>query len=216
MPQRLLNAIAPGTRLRIMNALKRTQGLTVRELAERLGMSYMGVKDVSAELHRRGLLETWREPRAAKAAGRPQMVYRLTERAHELFPVASNPLTHELLEAARKLHGATAPEKLLHMAWQQKATALKERVRGETLEERAESLARVRETEGHMATLEDGGKIVEHHCPYLDVLRAYPLIAKLEADLFTRVLGAPVKREEECAGGLYRAVFSWEADSGAK
>jgi predicted ArsR family transcriptional regulator len=206
MPQRLLNAIAPGTRLRIMNALKRTQGLTVRELADRLGMSYMGVKDVSAELHRRGLLETWREPRPENSAGRPNLVYRLTPKAHELFPAASNPLTHELLEAARKLHGPAAPEKLLLMVWQQKAVSLAGRMEGATLAQRMESLAEIRESEGHMATVKDG-KIVEHHCPFLDVLRSYPLVAKLEADLFTRVLGVPVKREEECAGGLYRAIF---------
>ena len=35
------------------------------------------------------------------------------------------------------------------------------------------------------------------------------LVAKLEADLFSRVLGVPVRREEESAGGLYRAVFSF-------
>lgn len=206
MPQRLLNALAPGTRLRIMNALKRTQGLTVRELAERLGMSYMGVKDVCEELQRRGLLETWREPRPENSSGRPNLIYRLTPKAHELYPAASNPLTHELLDAARKLHGPAAPEKLLHTVWQQKALSMAQRVEGETLAERMESLAQIRESEGHMAIVADG-KIIEHHCPFLDVLRTYPLIAKLESDLFTRVLGVPIKREEECSGALYRAVF---------
>lgn len=214
MPQKLLNAIASGTRLRIVNALKRTQGLTVKELAEQLGMSYMGVKDVSTELHRRGLVETWRAPRPGSSAGRPQIIYRLTPRAHELFPVASNPLTLDLLEAARKLHGASAPEKLLLTVWQQKTAQLKERVKGDSIQERAQRLAEIRDAEGHMATLE-GAQIVEHHCPFLDVLRAYPLMAKLEADLYSRVLGQPVLREENEAGGLYRMVYSFSVEEPA-
>ena len=213
MPQKLLSTLAPGTRLRIVDALKRTQGLSVREMAARLEMSYMGVKDVCAELHRRGLLETWRQPRPTGSPGRPHLVYRLTARAHDLFPVASNPLTLDLLEGTRKLHGPAAPEKLLLIVWQQKTARLKERIKDDTLAARAVNLARCRESEGHMCAVETEGKIVEHHCPFLDVLQAYPIVAKLEADLFSRVLGRPVQRTEEWAGGLYRANFSFEPDA---
>jgi predicted ArsR family transcriptional regulator len=50
-------------------------------------------------------------------------------------------------------------------------------------------------------------RVVEHHSPVLDILREYPLVAKLEGDLFQRLLGTPVQREEESASGLYRVVF---------
>jgi predicted ArsR family transcriptional regulator len=53
----------------------------------------------------------------------------------------------------------------------------------------------------------EGLRIIEHHCPFLDVLRAYPLVAKLETDLFQRLLASPVRREELCAGGLIHCVF---------
>lgn len=208
MSQKLLHAIAPGTRLRIVNALKRTQGLTVTELAETLRMSYMGVKEVCVELDRRGLLATWREPRPESTTGRPRMLYRLTERAHDLFPAASNPLTLEILDASKKLLGPAAPEKLLLLVWQQKAAALAPHISGESLSERVESLAKHRDNEGHMAVVENGTRIIENHCPFLDVLHAYPLVAKLEADLFTRLLGVPFRRSETNAAGLYRVEFS--------
>jgi predicted ArsR family transcriptional regulator len=55
---------------------------------------------------------------------------------------------------------------------------------------------------------ESGGlQIVEHHSPILDLLRAFPLVAKLEADLFQRILRAPIRREEQTASGLYCATF---------
>jgi predicted ArsR family transcriptional regulator len=209
MSQKLLQAVAHNTRFRLVNLLKRTQGLSVQEIADQLDMSYMGVKESCQDLERRGLVDTRREPKPDGTTGRPRLVYRLTTRAHELFPVASNPLTLELLEAAKKLHGPAAPEKLLLLVWQQKLAALSERMKGENLEERVASLAKLRDDEGHMAVVEDdeGLRIVEHHCPFLDLLRAFPILIKLESDLFTRILGVPVRREESCAGGLLRVEY---------
>jgi predicted ArsR family transcriptional regulator len=211
MSQKLIAAVARSARLRVLNALKRTQGLSVQELADQLGMSYMGVKDLCLDLEGRGLLDGRREPRPEGNTGRPRILYRLTERAHELFPVASNPLTLELLEAAKKLFGPASPDKLLMLVWRQKAAALSEKVKGRNLGERVESLARARDAEGHMAVVsgdEGGGlSIIEHHCPFLDVLRAYPAVAKLEAELFKRVLGVSVERREEMSAGLYRAEY---------
>jgi hypothetical protein len=50
-------------------------------------------------------------------------------------------------------------------------------------------------------------RIVEHHSPILDVLRAFPITAKLETDLFQRLLGVTVRRDEIVASGLYCATF---------
>ena len=139
------------------------------------------------------------------------MIYRLTERAHELFPVASNPLTLELLEAAKKLFGPASAEKLLMLVWQEKTAALSEKVKGSDAAARAEALARARDDAGHMAVLQKGTEgrlsIVEHHCPFLDVLRAYPVVARLETEMFRRLLGTAVERHEENAAGLFRAEF---------
>ena len=211
MSQKLIAAVARSARLRVLNALKRTQGLSVQELADRLGMSYMGIKELCADLQKRGLLDTRREPRPEGNTGRPRMLYRLTDRAHELFPVASNPLTLELLGAAKKLFGPASAEKLLMLVWQEKADALFEKVKGSDVETRADALARARDAAGHMAVLEKGSdgtlRIVEHHCPFLDVLRAYPAVARLETEMFRRLLGTGVERREENAAGLFRAEF---------
>ena len=211
MSQKLIAAVARSARLRVLNVLKRTQGLSVQELADQLGMSYMGIKDLCLDLHKRGLLDARREPRPEGSTGRPRLIYRLTDRAHELFPVASNPLTLELLDAAKKLFGPASAEKLLMLVWQEKAVAFSEKVKGPDVETRADTLARARDAAGHMAEIErgsDGGlRIVEHHCPFLDVLRAYPVVARLEIELFRRLLGVSVERHEENAAGLFRAEF---------
>jgi len=209
MKQRLIEQVGRSTRLRVLNELKRTSaGLAVRDLAARLGMSYMGVKDVCTDLQQRGLLDTWREP---STGGRPRLLYRVTERAHDLFPTASNPLTIDVLHAAQKLFGPSAPEKLLLVAFQARAVGYADKMRGSTLEERAKRLTSLRDAEGCMANCEVRPgriEIVERHSPILDVLRAFPHVAKLETDLFERVLGVPVSRTEEITSGLFCATFS--------
>jgi predicted ArsR family transcriptional regulator len=211
MSQKLLEAVAQNTRFRLINLLKRTQGLTVQDMADRLDMSYMGVKESCQDLERRGLLDARREPKPKGTTGRPRLIYRLTPRAHDLFPTASNPVTLSILAAAKKLHGEAAPNKLLLVAWQDRAPRLAERITGVTLQERAAAFAKARDAEGHMAVFEEdpegGGWIREHHCPFLDVLRVYPIVAKLETDLFTSVLGCAVQREEVESGGLLRVDF---------
>lgn len=208
MNQRLIVEIGKSQRLRIVNRLKRTQGMSVSELSKALEMSYMGVKQHCLELEERGYLDTWRRP---KPIGRPEMVYRLTQKAHELFPAASNAMTIELLQAAQALYGPASPEKLLFLVFQRKATEYQERIKGESSTERAKWFARLRDAEGYMSELEtdeQGTRIVEHHSPVAGLLEAYPvLVGRLEEELFSKVLKAPVRREQTNVSGLYCCEF---------
>ena len=205
--QKLLQQIDRSARLKVINELKRTQGLAVSGLAERLQMSYMGIKCVCLDLEKRGLLDTWRQP---QKVGRPQMLYRLTERALELFPSESNGLTLELLEAAQRLFGTTAPEKLLLVMFQKQTEKYAARINGESLKERVEQLTRVREKEGYMAEcVRDGAgwRLIEYHSPILDVLKSFPVVSRFEVEMFERLLGVPVSRELNTASGLFKATF---------
>ena len=210
MNQKLIAEIGKSQRLVLINKLKRTQGLSVGELAEHLGMSYMGVKQHCVDLEEEGYLDTWR---GSKGIGRPEMVYRLTARSHELFPTASNGMTLSLLEGARTLYGPAAAEKLLFNVFQKKGETYLAKVKGETIAERAAKLAKLRDAEGCMADMErepatGAIRIVEYHCPIHDLLKAFPIVARLETDIFTRVLGAPVQRQEANASALYRCEFT--------
>jgi len=208
MKQRLIEQVGRSARLKVINELKRTQGLCVGNLAERLNMSYMGIKGICLDLQKRGLVDTWRQP---QERGRPQMLYRLTSRAHDLFPTACNEMTIELLKAAQRLYGASAAEKLLLLTFQKKADSYVEQMSDGSLVERARTLVKIRDQEGTMPELvaesESTVRIIEHHSPILDVLRAFPIATKFETELFQRLLGVNVRREENVASGLFCATF---------
>ena len=72
------------------------------------------------------------------------------------------------------------------------------KLKGDSPAARAKWLARLRDNEGYMADFSDEGalRIIEHHSPILDLLRAFPIVARLESEMFQRVLRMSVTREE--------------------
>jgi predicted ArsR family transcriptional regulator len=209
MNQRLLAEIGRTQRLEILNSLKRTQGMSVNELVTKMKMSYMGIKQHCLTLQRDGYLDTWRRP---QKMGRPEMVYRLTRRTHDLFPTDSNSVTLELLKSIEEIYGPNGPEKLLYNVFERKGATLKAKAKGETVAERAKWLAKVRDGEGYMAQFiteekEGGPQILECHSPILNLLDRYPIVGRLEQDMFAAVLGTRVRREETRNSGLYECAF---------
>jgi predicted ArsR family transcriptional regulator len=214
MNQRLISEIGRTQRLDIINSLKRTKGMSVNELVEKMGMSYMGIKQHCITLHRDGYLDTWRRP---QKMGRPEMVYRLTRRTHDLFYADSHQFTLDLLKAAEEIYGANAPEKLLYNVFKKKTAVLKAKAKGETVADRAKWLAHVRDAEGYMSQFvnnndKDGGThILECHSPILNVLERYPIIGRFEQDMFEAVLDTRVRREVIRNSGLYECAFQFAA-----
>ncbi len=214
MNQQLLSEIGRTQRLEILNTLKRTRGLSVNELVARMKMSYMGIKQHCLTLERDGYLDTWRRP---QKMGRPEMVYRLTRRTHDLFPCDSNEMTLQLLNSASQIYGPNAPEKMLFNVFERKTAALKEKVKGDTMADRAKWLAKEREKEGFMSQFvtdekEGGPQILECHSPIMNLLDQYPIMGRLEQDLVEGVLGTPVRREETRTSGLYECAFYFALD----
>jgi len=212
MNQRLISEIGRTQRLEIINSLKRTRGMSVNELVGRMNMSYMGIKQHCITLHRDGYLDTWRRP---QRMGRPEMVYRLTRRSHDLFQADSHQFTLDLLKAAQEIYGPNAPEKLLYSIFKKKTAAIKAKAKGDTVAERAKWLAHVRDGEGYMAQFinnKDGGsRILECHSPILNLLERYPIIGRFEQDIFEAVLGTRVRREVIRNSGLYECAFHFAA-----
>ena len=212
MNQRLISEIGRTQRLEIINSLKRTRGMSVNELVGRMNMSYMGIKQHCITLHRDGYLDTWRRP---QKMGRPEMVYRLTRRSHDLFQADSHQLTLDLLKAAQETYGPNAPEKLLYNIFKKKTAALKAKAKGDTVADRAKWLAHVRDGEGYMAQFvnnKDGSpRILEVHSPILNLVERYPIIGRFEQDMFEAILGTRVRREVTRNSGLYECTFHFAA-----
>ncbi len=192
----------------ILVEIKRSDGLSVGELAERMHLSYMGVKQHCNSLEKEGYLSTQRR---AKRVGRPEKVYVLTDKAGEFFPRKGTTLVLDLLESVEEVYGTLAAERLLHRLYHRRVEALRPRISGSTLSERARKLVEAREEEGYMSRYErnagPSGEVLEFHSPILEILDRFPRVRDFERRLFEDLLGARVEREEDRTGGGLKVVF---------
>lgn len=193
---------------RILSLLKSSTGMSVSELAKAMRMSYMGVKQHCLELERKGYLDTWRRP---KPVGRPEKLYRASPKANRLFPNHVNDLSLGLLEAIGETAGGNAPEKMLFAYYQNKTESYLSELEGSTFEERAESLARLRNRDGYICRCEpipDGGlAYVEYHNPMQELRDRYSSVDRMEEALVERVLGEPLARSNETVSGVTRVEY---------
>jgi predicted ArsR family transcriptional regulator len=204
--QRLLSEIGRSQRLAVVNLLKRSMGMTVREMAAKLQMSYMGVKTICLGLEKDGYVKTTRRNHGV---GRPELLHLLTPKAHDLFPQQDNDLAISLLQQARKLFGTAAAEKILFLHFQQKTADYSAQINGGSVPEKAASLVRLREREGYMAEFQKTPQLclIERHNPMRALQESFPEITTMEREMFQRLLGVPIRSESRNAGGNRETLF---------
>ena len=188
--QQLLAEIGRTQRLEILNTLKRTRGLSVnrarRENEDELHGNQTALPHARARWLSRYL--------ATPAKNGPPGDGLPADAPHpRSFPGDSNDFTLDLLQSIKEIHGPNAPEKLLYNLFERKTNALKAKVKGSTVEERAKSLANIRDEEGHMSQFvndasEGGPQILECHSPIMNLIEQYEIIGRLEQDMFEEVL----------------------------
>jgi predicted ArsR family transcriptional regulator len=193
----------------IIMLLKRGCGMSVNELSAALRMSYMGIKQHCIFLEKKGYLDTWRRPKPA--GGRPEKIYRLTEKMGPLFPKAAGELGLDVLRAAEVIYGPEAGERLLLGFFQQKGERYASELKGRTLVDRAQNMAKIRMSEGCISFCEysamQGLRLIEYHTPLLNLVGRYPTAMDMEAQMFGRVLQCVVERLDLSFENVTRIEF---------
>jgi predicted ArsR family transcriptional regulator len=186
--------IAPSVSWDILLHVKRSGGMSVNELAGALKMSYMGVKQHCDDLKKRGYVDTWRRP---KQTGRPEKIYRPTDKLDLVLPNWGGELCMGLLALVSQAYGETVPERLLYSFLQQKVEHWNARLKGTGHKERAQELVKLRGSDGWICQCLDdahGLRIVDHHSPLSEVARMFPAVLDLEVRVLSRIFGHTLQR----------------------
>lgn len=200
-----LRDIARPSQAEILEALKKSEGMPISDLAKVLGMSYMGVKQHCVALESKGYLECWRVPRSEAGVGRPEKLYRLTAAAEPLFPQAGVELTLEFMHAAREQFGDTAPEKLLLRFFQKRRESWRKRIAvGKSLVERSTRFVELWEAHGASARVHhepgEGLRIEEFHNPLHPIYQEFPAAERYEVQMMEELLTTKVTADERKVG----------------
>ncbi len=189
--------------------LKRSNGMSVNELAAALRMSYMGVKQHCVFLEKKGYVDTWRRPK--EGGGRPEKMYRLTAKLDGFFPSASRDLLLDVFAGAEVAFGAGAAERLLLHHFELITARYAEKIKGRTMLERAQSFSKLRTAEGSVSMCEfdphEGLRIVEYHSQVAMLAKLYECACDLEAKMVGRLLQCVCERRDTSFDRVTRIEF---------
>lgn len=191
-----------GTRGDLLVALKKSQPLTAKELAERFGVTANALRRHLKELEAEGVVTYRREIRGV---GGPVFAYSLTPAGEALFPRAYERALAEVLDLVREQHGEEGIVQLFQRRWDQIAAAAKPELERLPVEKRAHRLAELLTSLGYMAEAHDNGgalpTLTEHNCAIRLVAERFPEICAAEERFISELLGATVTRQAHIAKG---------------
>lgn len=199
------------TRRAITKLLKTEGPIDSAQLAQRLGLTAMAVRQHLYALQREGLVVAEERP---VPIGRPAKFWSLTREADRLFPEAYAELSVALIDSVKDAFGPEGLERVLTSRCARQRLDYGKRIRpGDSLEQKLSALARVRTDEGYMAEVKREGNgsflLVENHCPICAAANACQGFCSTELDLFRSVLGPGVNvdRAEHIISGDQRCVY---------
>jgi DeoR family transcriptional regulator, suf operon transcriptional repressor len=187
----------PGsTRSKVLEALKKSDGLTADQLAEIVGVTSMAVRKHLAALERDGYVET---TISRRAVGRPAHLYRVSPRAEGVFPKHYDAVISDLLEDLVEIDGVEKVEALLARRGERTKRVLRRYIDPRSpLAERVAALTRAMDEIGYLASwesLDDHRYIIKlYNCAIDLVAEQFPAVCRHEASMFRDVLDADVER----------------------
>jgi len=197
---------------RVMMWLKTRGPHTSAELAERLEVTPMAVRQHLGALEAEGLV-TYQDE--AGRVGRPARRWELTPAAASRFPDTHADLTVDLLAAVRETFGEQGMERLISKRSARQAALYRARVdaAGADAEDRIAALASLRHEEGYMAEWRreapDEWLLVENHCPICAAATVCQNLCRDELAIFRSCLGEgfEVDRTDHILAGARRCAY---------
>ncbi|HTS29113.1 MAG TPA: metalloregulator ArsR/SmtB family transcription factor [Bryobacteraceae bacterium] len=199
------------TRRAIVRLLKTDGPLTSAQLADRLGITAMAVRQHLYDLQEEKFVTVEERP---VPIGRPAKHWHLTREADKLFPDAYAELSVSLIGALNDAFGAEGVQRVLESRGARQQAAYSARIPANLpLKEKLRRLAQIRTEDGYMAEVKPAGKgaflLSENHCPICAAATECQGFCSTELDLFHKVLGPEVKidREEHIVAGARRCAY---------
>lgn len=205
---------------RVLLHLKTKGPQTAAELARRLGVTQVAVRQQLQALAADGLVG-FRDER--RKVGRPARVWSLAPAAAARFPDSHSDLTVELIAAVRSTFGEDGLDRLITERTRRQRAAYAARLPGPDapLEQKLDALARIRSEEGYMCEWRREGDgsfvLAENHCPVCAAATACQGFCRDELSMFRDVLGqgVTVDRTEHILAGARRCAYRIALVAGA-
>jgi len=199
---------------RILFRLKTRGPQMAADMAARLDMTVAGARQHLVKLEAAGLVES---EDLVEGRGRPRKYWRLTPQGHARFPDRHSDLTLDLLRSMRDVFGDDGLENLIQHRERASVADYRKVVGTQgSLRQKLSALARIRSSEGYMASVAKESRhsflFVEDHCPICAAAAACQGLCRSELAIFRAVLGddVTVERIDHILAGARRCAYRIE------
>ncbi|BCE02610.1 helix-turn-helix transcriptional regulator [Marinicellulosiphila megalodicopiae] len=198
------------THEQILALLKKHGKLTLKDFAEQLKLTTMGVRQHLHNLEEDELIEFEDK---SMGRGRPTRFWNLTQKSNEHFEDRHEILTVQLIDSVEAVFGQKGLDTLIEHRENQALDSYKKVLdKQKTIKSKLDKLAKLRTDEGYMATVEKsetGYLLIEHHCPICHAAQHCQNFCRSELSIFQELFEdlAQVKRSEHIIAGQMRCVY---------
>ena len=197
----MLRLLNDSTKSRVLQALRGQGGGTAQDVAGALEVSVPAVRRHLMDLEADGLLES--QVHRPGGRGRPQHVFRVSNKGESHFPKNYAELCGDILEHIQSLYGAGAVLSVLNERNRKLLEMWQPRIEG-SLEQRLLALCELLNELGCDASITADGAdwlLSQGNCPSLEVSKRFEELCHSEASLYASLLGASVVREARVLEG---------------
>jgi len=192
------------TRQHILECLKFTGAMNIDQLAEKLEVVPVTIRAHIGILEKESLIQGV-EARTGRA-GRPSILYSLTDQGDGQFPKNYDMLTNEVLATVKQLYGEEVMLRVMRKIGEDWSVTYMDRIKDKTMDEKVSEAARILNEDGCLTQWTKEGDdylITAHNCPYKHVAQENREICEMELNFLREVLDKPVELTNcVCAGDL--------------
>jgi predicted ArsR family transcriptional regulator len=185
------------TREKIILLLKKRGPLAIDELSREMSITSMGIRQHLLSLERRGLIEYITK---RQGIGRPAFLYKLTEKADDLFPKEYDTFILHLFRDIEKNEGREKIEEILK--WR-KSRIIKETKDAladkKSIHDRLFGLKDILESNGYFAELLESNThftLKLFNCPVFKLASEFQELCRYDLQILKELVGKELTREE--------------------
>ena len=182
--------------------LKKNREMSLKSLADTMGISKVAVLKQIVKLESGGLVE--RRYRNS-GRGRPSCFFKLTEKGVDSFSRGHKELAVEALNYVEEKFGREHIDRILRLRTSRIYGPYSEAISGLDYPRMVERLMELRNADGYMAESRnlkgDKFELMEYNCPILAISERYGEACSVETDLFRKLLDAGVSATHRVVSG---------------
>jgi predicted ArsR family transcriptional regulator len=197
------------TREKILMILKTRGPITIDDLSKELNITSMGIRQHLLSLERRGLIDYITK---RQGIGRPAFLYKLTDKADNLFPKTYDKFIIDIFKDIEKYEGRNKIDDIFkwrkNRLFKEAKEALSEK---KSLEDKVYELKDIFESRGYLVDLDETDNyysLKQFNCPIYKVASEYKEACKYELQMYKDLLRKEVTRQQCIAEGNSSCTYN--------